>query len=58
MHFCLGVYRLGYTQYLKPIADKLQYNNIQLDFQLKKWSSHDEFLLLVATAGVSWLHGM
>ena len=54
---CLGIYRLGYSSYLAPIAKHLGYDNIHLDFALKQWSRHDEFLLLVATAGVQWLQG-
>ena len=52
MHMCLGIYRLEYSSYLAPIAKHLGYDNIHLDFALKQWSRHDEFLLLVAIAGV------
>ena len=58
MHFCAGLYRLGFGDYLLPIADKLQYTNLFQEFKLKQWNRHDEFLLLFTTAGVQWLLGM
>lgn len=58
MHVCLGVMRIGGEQYLLPIADYLGYKYIKVDFKLKEWSQHDDFLLLVAEGATEWLCGI
>ena len=55
MHWTLALYRLGFQAYLEPIAQALEYTHLTQDFQLNKWSKHDQFLLLFGTASIQWL---
>ncbi len=57
MHVCHALYRLGFDAYLQPIALALNYTILKKDFELKKWSRHDEFLLLFTDAAMQWLNG-
>ena len=58
MHFCHALYRLGGEQYLLPLASAFHYSEIKINFQLKEWSAHNEFLLLFTDAAMAWLTGM
>lgn len=55
MHLCHTIMRLGYDEYLQPIANHLNINNITKNFLLKNWDKHDDFMLVVAQACVNWL---
>jgi len=57
MHFALGLFRLGFEQYLAPIATAIDIGQVQHDFPLKTWNKHDQFLLMFTTAGMKWLLG-
>jgi len=57
MHFCKALFRLGGTQYLLPLAAKYGHSAIKIEFQLKEWSVHNEFLLLFTDAACNWLRG-
>ena len=37
---------------------KFEYTILKQDFVLKKWSKHDEFLLMFTEASVKWLFSM
>jgi len=55
MHVCHAIYRLGFDDYLQPLAANFGYTTIKKNFDLKKWSRQDEVLLLFAEAGIQWL---
>jgi hypothetical protein len=54
MHVCLGIMRIG-QEYLLPLANHFGYKYIKVDFALKAWHQHDDFLLMVADGAVEWL---
>ena len=56
MHVALGIMRVG-EDYLVPLAKHLGYKYIKVDFELKAWSQHDHFLILVAEGSTRWLQG-
>ena len=58
MHFCHAVYRLGFHDYLEPVAKAFNLTTLCVDFKLRKWNKHDEFLLLFTEASCNWLSGM
>ena len=55
MHICHAIYRLGFIDYLQPIAHHFGYETLKQDFILRKWKKHDEFLLLFTEASCKWL---
>jgi hypothetical protein len=57
MHVCLAIYRLGFIDYISPIATTLGFVLLKRDFELKNWKHHDEFLLMFTDAAVKWLQG-
>lgn len=57
MHVCHGIYRLGFTTYLQPVAAALGFDYLKRDFILKEWKMHDQFLLMFCDAVAQWLHG-
>jgi hypothetical protein len=57
MHVCHAIYRLGFVDYLSPIATILEFGSLKQEFLLKAWSHHDEFLLMFTDAAVTWLQG-
>ena len=58
MHVALGIYRLGFDDYIASVANLLGYTTLKKDFPLKQWNKHDEFLLLFTEASFQWLRGM
>ena len=58
MHVCHAIYRLGFDKYMKPIATELGFTSLAMNFPLKLWSKHDEFLLMFAEATMVWLRGI
>lgn len=58
MHLCAAIYRLGFTEYLQPVAIALGFNLLVKNFALKNWKHHDQFLLLFCDAGAMWLQGI
>ena len=58
LHVCLAIYRVGFIDYLEPVAKALRYNSLMEDFTSKKWSGHSDFLLIYAEAAYNWLHGI
>jgi hypothetical protein len=41
-----------------PFATNLGFHKLHINFPLKKWSQHDDFLLLFCDASLQWLAGM
>lgn len=57
MHVTHALYRLGGASYLLPVAQSIGFKYLTIDFALKNWDKHDEFLLLFCDAGMLWLQG-
>lgn len=58
MHVCHAIFRLGFFNYLQPVASAFGFNLLKMDFLLKEWKMHDQFLLMYCDAAAQWLHGM